>query len=86
MDIVLIHKSELEEIIRDAALRGAEVAIRKMPKDRPAQYTKAGAARELSISRPTLDRMIAAGNVRLNKAGRISAEEIDRVISCRKAA
>jgi hypothetical protein len=84
MDIVLIHKADLEEVIRDAVQRGAEMVIRKMPRDRPAQYTISGAA-ALDVSRPTVYRLIAAGNICLNAAGRISAEEIDRIISSRKA-
>ena len=83
MDIVLIKKSDLEDIIRDAAMRAAEVAVRKAPKDRELQLTKSAAARELSISRPTLDKLIANGKIFLNTAGRISTSEIDRFLSCR---
>lgn len=86
MDIVLIKKSDLEEAIRDAALRGAEIAIRKMPKDRPAQYTITGAAAALGLSRPTVYRMLKAGDLQLNTAGRIAADDIDRIISGRRAA
>lgn len=86
MDIVLIKRADLEAAIRDAAIRGADLAIRRAPKDRPSQYRKIDAAKELGVSRPTLDRMIAAGSVRLNECGRIPAAEIDRVIAGREAA
>ena len=86
MDIVLIKREDLEAAIRDAAIRGADLAIRRAPKDRPAQYRKIDAAKELGVSRPTLDRMIAAGSIRLNECGRIPASEIDRVIAGREAA
>jgi predicted DNA-binding protein (UPF0251 family) len=44
------------------------------------QYTKSDAARELGMSRPTLDRMIKAGNIKLNKCGRISGKEVEHLI------
>lgn len=86
MDIVLIKRADLEAAIRDAAIRGADLALRRAPKNRPAQYRKIDAAKELGISRPTLDRMISAGNIRLNECGRVPASEIDRVIAGREAA
>jgi excisionase family DNA binding protein len=83
MDIVLIKKKDLEEIIRDAALRGAEVAIRKMPKKHPRQYTISEAAEEIGVSRPMIYKMIKAGEIKLNSCGRISDTDIDRLIASR---
>lgn len=86
MDIIMIHRADLETAIRDAAIRGAELALRKAPKNRPSQYNKTDAARELDVSRPTLYAMIKNGDVKLNKVGKVSAEEIDRLISARSCA
>ena len=35
-----MRRDDFEEAIQEAALRGAELAIRKMPKDRPTQYNR----------------------------------------------
>lgn len=82
----MMRRDDLNDAIMEAALRAAEIALRRAPKDRPQQYRKVDAAKELGVSRPTLDRMIAAGNLRLNECGRIPAEEIDRVIAGRESA
>lgn len=81
MDIVLIRKSDLEETIRQAALLGAETAIRKMPKNRPGQFNIQDAAKELGIHRHTVKRMLDCGAIRLNACGKISASEIDRILT-----
>lgn len=81
MEVVMMRRDDLNEAIREAALRGAEIALKRAPKDRPSQYRNVDAAEELGVSRPTLDRMIRAGNVRLNECGRIPASEIDRVLA-----
>lgn len=80
MDIVLIKRADLETAIRDAAARAVDIALRRAPRNRPIQYRKIDAAKELGVSSPTLDRMIAAGNIRLNECGRVPASEIDRVV------
>jgi len=81
MEVVMIRRDDLDDAIREAALRGAELALRRAPKDRPSQYRKIDAAKELGVSRPTLDKMIRAKNIRLNECGRIPAEEIDRILA-----
>lgn len=78
--IVVMTREELDAVIYRAARLGAEEAIRKMPGNKPAQYTKSGAAKVLGISRPTLDRIIKAGTVKLTSCGRISAEDVERLV------
>lgn len=53
---------------------------------RPPQVTQTQAAEMLGISRPTLSRMVKAGEVRLNRCGLIPITEIDRVLSADRAA
>ena len=77
--IVVMTREELDAVIRHAARLGAEEAIRKMSGNRPAQYTKSSAAKALGISRPTLDRIIKAGTIKLTSCGRICAEDVDRL-------
>lgn len=82
MDIVMIKRADLETAIRDAANLGAELALRRAPKDRPSQYNKTDAARELGVSRPTLYAMIKSGDLKLNSCGKIPAEQIESLIQC----
>ena len=60
------------------AMRAARMALDMRP--RPTQVTQTQAAEMLGVSRPTVSRMIAAGVIRLNKAGMISITEIDKVL------
>lgn len=53
---------------------------------RPAQVTQTQAAEMLGISRPTLSRLVKAGQIKLNKCGLIPITEIDRVLSADRAA
>ena len=60
-----------------------EFAIRRFAEShpRPPHVTKGQAAEMLNISRPTLNRLIAAGAVRPNKCGMIPISEIDRALA-----
>lgn len=80
MDVVMIHRCDLDEAIRNAALMGAEMAIRKMPKDRPSQYSIQDAANELRLHRNTVSKMIKSGEIKLNSCGKIPAEQIEKII------
>ena len=82
MDVIMIHRADLDDVIRQAALMGAEMAIRKMPKDRPQQYNIQDAANELSLHRNTITKMIKSGDLKLNACGKIPAEQIDKLIKC----
>ena len=79
--VVMMRYDDLNEAIREAALRGAEIALKRAPKDRPSQYLLKDAAKELGISPPTLTKRIRAGEVRLNQNNRVSASEIDRLLA-----
>ena len=82
MDVIMIHRCDLDDAIRHAALMGAEMAIRRMPKDRPSQYNIQDAADELSLHRNTVSKMIKSGDLKLNACGKIPAEQIDKLIRC----
>lgn len=81
MDVTLITRADLESVILEAARRGAEEALRSMPKDRPAQVNYTEAGRLLGRSRQTVANMARAGLIKLNAAGLIPIGEIDRVLS-----
>jgi predicted DNA-binding protein (UPF0251 family) len=61
----------------------AEAAIRRYAESRPRpiQVTKGQAAEMLGISRPTLNKIIAAGYIKLNKCSMIPISEIDRALA-----
>lgn len=61
----------------------AEAAVRRYAESRPrpTQVTKGQAAEMLGISRPTLNKMIAAGDIRLNKCSMIPISEIDAALA-----
>ena len=40
MEVVMMRRDDLNDAIMDAALRAAEIALRRAPKDRPQQYRK----------------------------------------------
>lgn len=48
---------------------------------RPSQVTQDQAAEMAGVSRMTIHRMIKAGQLKLNKFGRIPVSEIDRALS-----
>lgn len=48
---------------------------------RPTHVTKAEAARMLGLSGPTFRKMVRNGGLRLNAAGRVPIEEVDRARS-----
>ena len=51
---------------------------------RPLHVNKAQAAEMLEISRPTFDKLIRAGIIRLNSCGLIPVGEVDRALSVRE--
>lgn len=79
MDVIMIHRGDLDDAIRQAAQMGAELALRKMPKNRPAQFNIQEAANELSLHRNTVTKMIKSGDLKLNACGKIPVEQIDRL-------
>ena len=80
MEFVVIRRTDLNEIIRDAALAGAETALRRAPKRCKEQYNILETAQELDVCRHTVKKMINAGEIKLNTAGKIPASEIDRLL------
>lgn len=86
VDLVMIRRDHLNDAIREAARLGAEMAIRMAPKDRASQYTLSDAAKELGISRPTLSKVMQANGIALNACGKVSREDVERLIYARAAA
>ena len=80
MDVVMIYRADLDDAIRQAALMGAEIALRKMPKNRPSQYNIKDAAEELGLHRNTISKMIKSGDIKLNACGKIPVEQIDKLL------
>ena len=80
-NIVMMTREDLDSAIWEAARRGAEEAIRNMPKDRPAHVNYTEAGKLLGRSRQTVANMARSGVIKLNAAGLIPIGEIDRVIS-----
>lgn len=82
MEVIMMRRSDFEDAIRDAAQRAADLAVRKMPKDRPTQYNIGEAANELHMHRNTITRMIKSGDIKLNSFGKIPVEQIDKLLKC----
>lgn len=78
---VMISKADLDLAIKEAARKGAEEAIKAMPKDRPAHVNYTEAGKILGRSRQTVANMARSGLIKLNAAGLIPIKEIDRVLS-----
>lgn len=66
------------------AIAAAAVRLYAESHPRPPHVTKSDAAVMLNISRPTLDKLIEAGLVRMNKLGKIPVSEIDAAIVARR--
>lgn len=81
MDMTLISKADLMSVIQEAAKRGAEEALRAMPKNRPEQFNYTEAAKELGLSRQTVAKMAKSGTLKLNGCGMIPSREIDRILN-----
>lgn len=81
MEMVLISRADLTSTIHEAALLGATIALRKIPRNRPAQYSISDAAKEIGVSRPTLYKMINSGEIKLNECRKVPAGEIERITS-----
>lgn len=73
--------------VTNDALQIAFAAVRLYAEShpRPVQVTQTQAAQMLSVSRPTVSRMLRAGTLRLNGCGLIPVSEIDRVLAARPA-
>ena len=82
MDIIMMHRSDFEDAIRDAAQRAADLAVRKMPKDRPTQYNLKDAANEIGVHPNTITNMVKAGTIKLNAFGKVPVEQIDKLLKC----
>lgn len=63
----------------EIAVKAVQIYAEMHP--RPAQVTQLQAAQMLELSRATVNRMIKAGTIKLNKCGLIPIAEIDRVLS-----
>lgn len=61
----------------------AEVAVRRYAEShpRPPHVTQSQAAEMLRMSRATINRMVKAGSLKLNKAGLIPISEVDAVLA-----
>lgn len=84
-NIIMITRADLDETIRDAARRGAEEAIRSIPKDRPEQVNYTQAGKMLRCSRQKVSNMVRAGVLKINACGNIPVSEIDRVLEAKAA-
>ena len=71
-----LHK----EILATAA---AAVRLYAETHPRPIQVTKTDAAKMLGISRPTVDNLIRAGTLSLNRFGKIPISQIDAALVAR---
>lgn len=67
-------------------LQVAELAVRRYAEShpRPLQVNKCQAAQMLNLSRPTLDKIIKAGSIKLNRCGLIPISEVDRVLAAER--
>ncbi len=73
----------LAATLREDILAIAAAAVRLYAEShpRPIQVTKGQAAEMLGVSRPTLNKVIAAGDIRLNKMSMIPISEIDAALA-----
>lgn len=71
-------KSMNQETVLEIAVKAVQLYAEAHP--RPSQVTQEQAAEMAGVSRMTIHRMIKAGQLKLNKFGRIPTVEIDRVI------
>jgi hypothetical protein len=83
MNFTVITREDLESVIREAARRGAEEALRAISKDRPAQVNYTEAGKLLGRSRQTVANMARAGTIKLNASGLVPITEIDRVLAAK---
>lgn len=79
MNLVVIDRAELESAIQAAAKMGAERALAALQAaNEPKSYTYTQAAGKLGVCRQTISRMVSAGIIKLNSAGKIPAGELKR--------
>lgn len=62
----------------DIAAKAVQIYAEGHP--RPSQVTQDQAAEMVGVSRATIHRMVKAGQLKLNKFGRIPTSEIDRAL------
>jgi plasmid maintenance system antidote protein VapI len=63
----------------DIAIKAVEIYASTHP--RPAHVTQRQAAQMLSVSEPTVRKLIRAGKIRLNQCGLVPITEIDRALA-----
>lgn len=73
----------LAEALHKEMLATAAAAVRLYAEThpRPSHVTKTQAAEMLGISPPTLQKLIEAGTIRMNKVGRIPIHQIDTALA-----
>jgi excisionase family DNA binding protein len=77
-----VSKNELLLMIQDAVERGVATALSMHP--RPSSVNFEQAAEMLGLSSKTVSNMVRQGRINLNKLGRISIAEIDRLLSAKR--
>jgi plasmid maintenance system antidote protein VapI len=78
--LALLTGPELAELLEQMARRVGEQMIREFSKPRPVAVTQIQAAEMLGVSPPTVNRLLRAGKLKLNGAGRISIEAVDALL------
>ena len=66
------------------AIAAAAVRLYAESHPRPPHVTKTQAAEMLGISRPTVDSLIRAGTLSLNRLGKIPISQIDAALAARQ--
>lgn len=77
-----VSKAELLLMIQEAIERGVVTALSMHP--RPSCVNFEQAAEMLGVSSKTVSNMVRQGRINLNKLGRISIVEIERVLSVKR--
>jgi predicted transcriptional regulator len=84
--VALLTPEQIDAIARVAAQQVGDMLIRKLghAPPRPAQVTQKEAARMLGVSPRTVQNYVRGGAMRLNAAGRVPIEEVDKLMEARK--
>lgn len=78
LDAIQAGREGGEEFALRIALKAIQLYAESHP--RPSQVTQDQAAEMVGVSAATISRMVKAGELKLNKFGRISIGEIDRAL------
>ena len=80
---VIVNKSQLEQIIHDAAIRAAQETVSRyvVAHPRPSAVTAIQAAEIMGRGYSTVTLYIRRGTLKRNAAGMIPIEQIDKMIS-----